>query len=48
VERSKDEGVTRVAISARDRPFPVGAFLNPEDRESFAGAFGAALAEARR
>jgi len=48
VERSEDEGVTRIAIRARDRRFSVGAFLNPEDRESFAGAFGAALAEARR
>jgi len=48
VDRSRDEGVTRVAISARDHRFPVGAFLNPEDRESFAGAFGAALAETRR
>ncbi len=26
----------------------VGKFLNPDDRESFATAFGAALAEARR
>ncbi len=48
VEGSKDEGLTRVAIRAGDRRFPVGAFLNPEDRESFAGVFGAALAEARR
>jgi uncharacterized membrane protein len=43
-----DEGVTRIAIAARDRRYPVGAFLNPEDRKSFATAFGAALAEARR
>ena len=48
VERSEDEGVTRIAIRMRDRRFPVGAFLNPEDRGSFASAFGAALAEARR
>jgi len=48
VERSEDEGVTRIVIRMRDRRFPVGAFLNPEDRGSFASSFGAALAEARR
>lgn len=48
VERSEDEGVTRILIRVRDRRFPVGAFLNPEDRGSFASAFGAALAQARR
>ena len=41
-------GVTRVAVRARDERVPVGAFLNPEDRKSFARAFGAALSEARR
>jgi uncharacterized membrane protein len=48
VERGEDEGVTRVAVRVRDRCFPVGGFLNPRDRESFAGAFGSALAAARR
>ncbi len=43
----EDEGVVRVAIRARDRRVPVGSFLNPEDRQSFARAFGAALATAR-
>jgi len=47
VETYPDEGVRRIAIRARERRVPVGAFLNPEDRESFARAFGAALAEAR-
>jgi len=47
VETVKDEGVKRVVVRARDRRVPVGAFLNPEDRKSFAQAFGAALATAR-
>lgn len=48
VERIEDEGVTRIFVRAREGRVPVGAFLNPEDRTSFAQAFGAALAEARR
>lgn len=47
VEKVEDEGVRRIAVRTRDRRVPVGTFLNPEDRESFAQAFGAALAEAR-
>jgi uncharacterized membrane protein len=41
------EGVVRVALRSRDKRVPVGAFLNPDDRESFAEAFGAALEAAR-
>ena len=48
VETVADEGVARIAVRLRDRRVPVGAFLNPDDRGSFAKAFGAALAEARR
>lgn len=48
LQREEDEGITRVAVRMRDARVPVGAFLNPEDRQSFARAFGAALAEARR
>lgn len=48
VEELDDEGVARIAIRSRDGRVPVGAFLNPEDRTSFARAFGAALAEAKR
>ena len=47
VETAVDQSVRRIAIRARDRLIPVGAFLNPEDRGSFARAFGAALATAR-
>jgi uncharacterized membrane protein len=47
VEELEDEGVVKVALRIRDQRFPVGAFLNPRDRETFARAFGAALATAR-
>ncbi len=47
VETLRDEGVKRISVRARDRRVPVGAFLNPEDRRTFAQAFGAALAEAK-
>jgi uncharacterized membrane protein len=47
VEAIKEEGVKRIFVRARDERVPVGAFLNPEDRRSFARAFGAALATAR-
>ncbi len=48
LEKDPEEGVTRLAIRSRESRVPVGQFLNPEDRTSFAKAFGAALAEARR
>jgi len=48
VLRVEDEGVTRVTVRSRGQSVPVGVFLNPEDRASFATALGAALAEARR
>lgn len=49
VEADEEEGVTRIAIiGSQQARVPVGSFLNPEDRASFAEAFGAALAEARR
>jgi uncharacterized membrane protein len=48
VEANEDEGVTRIAVASRESRVLVGAFLNPEDRTTFARAFGAALAEARR
>lgn len=48
VRRLADEGVVQVILWARERGVSVGGFLNPADRESFARAFGAALATARR
>jgi uncharacterized membrane protein len=47
VETLRDEGVKRIGVRARGHRVPVGAFLNPEDRTTFAQAFGAALAEAK-
>ena len=47
VEKDEDEGVMRIALRVRDRHLRIGAFLNPEDRTSFARALGAALATAR-
>jgi uncharacterized membrane protein len=48
LHRSEDEGVTRIVVRTRGERVAVGSFLNPDDRTSFARAFGAALAEARR
>ena len=48
VEEDDDGRVTRVALHMREGRVPVGSFLNPEDRKSFARAFGAALATAAR
>ena len=47
VETIKDEGVRRILLRSRERRVPIGTFLNPQDRKSFAQAFGAALAAAR-
>ncbi|HUH76624.1 MAG TPA: DUF2244 domain-containing protein, partial [Devosia sp.] len=35
------------AVEAGGQIVPIGAFLNPDDRESFATAFGRALSAAR-
>ena len=43
-----DEGlVTKISITARSEQSDIGTFLNPEDKTTFARAFGAALAQAR-
>lgn len=48
VEELEDGHVARIVVRMRDQRIPVGTLLNPEDRKSFARAFGAALAQARR
>lgn len=48
LHREEEEGITRVTVRMREERVVVGGFLNPDDRQSFARAFGAALAEARR
>ena len=48
VDRHEELGITGMALRSRGWSMPVGMILNPEDRESFARAFGGALAMARR
>jgi len=48
VARKPDIGITAMRVESRTDSVPVGGFLNPDDRESFATAFGNALSEARR
>ena len=47
IQEAYEEGVTRIVVRARDAAEPIGQFLNPADRKSFAKAFGAALLQAR-
>ncbi len=47
VARHDEIGITRMAVSDKTRYVPVGAFLNPDDRETFATAFGRALKTAK-
>lgn len=47
VSRHAEIGITSMAVEARDRVVPLGGFLNPDDRESFATAFSRALATAK-
>ena len=43
VARHDEIGITRMVVAAEGLNVTIGAFLNPEDRESFATAFGRAL-----
>lgn len=47
VARHDEIGITGMAVEGEGRRVPIGSFLNPDDRESFATAFGRALATAR-
>ncbi|MCF3935893.1 DUF2244 domain-containing protein [Acuticoccus sp. M5D2P5] len=47
ITREEDEGVVRLDLGSHGKTIVVGAFLNPEDRASFADAFSDALARAR-
>jgi uncharacterized membrane protein len=47
VARHEEMGITDMAVEGEGRRVPIGAFLNPDDRESFATAFGRALATAK-
>ncbi|MEX6508168.1 DUF2244 domain-containing protein [Jiella sp. M17.18] len=47
VSRHEEIGITGMTVSSQGRSTEIGSFLNPDDRESFASAFGKALAAAR-
>ncbi len=48
IARHPEIGVTAIAVRGQGQSVGVGAFLNPDDKESFAEAFQGALATARR
>jgi uncharacterized membrane protein len=47
VSRHSEIGITRMAVEGQGHEVAIGGFLNPDDRESFADAFGKALATAK-
>ena len=47
VDRVEDEGVVGLALTSHGQRHDIGAFLDPDARESFAKALGAALGAAR-
>jgi uncharacterized membrane protein len=47
VSRHEEIGITGMAVEGQGRRVPIGAFLNPADRDSFAAAFSQALATAK-
>lgn len=47
VQRHAEIGITGMAVEARETRVALGSFLNPEERENFAEAFGRALATAK-
>lgn len=47
VSRHDEIGITSMAVETRGLSVSLGSFLNPRDRESFAAAFGRALATAK-
>jgi uncharacterized membrane protein len=48
VDRHQEFGITGMAVTGEGRRTVLGSFLNPDDRESFARAFTAALASVKR
>lgn len=48
IARHEEIGITDMAVEGEGRRVHIGSFLNPDDRESFATAFGQALATAKR
>jgi len=48
IARHQEIGITGMAVEGQGKNVPIGSFLNPDDRESFATAFSRALATAKR
>lgn len=48
VDRHDEIGITKMKLANKLEQVEMGAFLNPADKESFAAAFGRALARAKR
>jgi len=47
IARHEVIGITSMTVEGQGQRVPIGSFLNPDDRESFAKAFRAALLRAR-
>lgn len=47
ISRHDEIDITDMAVEMRGESVSIGSFLNPDDRESFATAFGRALATAK-
>jgi uncharacterized membrane protein len=47
VARHAEIGITGMTVESQGENVPIGAFLNPDDRETFATAFSRALATAK-
>lgn len=47
VSRHDEIGITSMVVEGQGQSVAIGSFLNPADRDSFASAFGRALATAR-
>lgn len=48
VDRHEEFGITGMRLLSRDERLEIGAFLNPDDRESFAAALKQALATVKQ
>jgi uncharacterized membrane protein len=50
LDRQGDDefGLQRLSLISRGESLPIGSFLSPSEKETFAAALGAALGEARR
>ena len=48
IDRDFNERTTALHLRTRDADMVIGAFLNPDDKASFAKVFGSALKKARR